>query len=363
LICALGAWYAGTERTSKIERAIFGARDLDSSEFCVVQEAGPTWLPWLIGDSAFQAFDRRLSADSGGPDLKEFCRAPYVALICLREDDITETQLQWLTQAPRLIGIDYSNTHWPTKRPPAHLTPPPLPCLKALSVDYAKPDSASIGRLASLEVLSVSSCEVDQSFLREISKLRKLRELSLTNTRIDPRDLAFLARLPNLERLDLSWDESPEVGDAILEAISAFPAIWELDIAGCNFTAKGSSTLSKLPRLRRLHISGDNLDEQLLSHLASVEPLQQLAVSAKLSQESIDRLRILPRLQELKLTEVGGTDDRDERYSDEERAAIQATIPRCRITYHVIYPLHKIYSPIGIDDGTLSGIHSEGGFF
>lgn len=142
--------------------------------------------------------------------------------------------------------------------------------------------------------------------VREIVKLRGLRMLRVHGT-ITDRDLNQLARLPNLESLDVSeamlrvdrggWIDTPSVGNQftlklpklkrllaqnnVLQGsdLAELASLEELYLAGSVMDEESSRTIGSLGTLKILDLNGTALDDELLAQLAGLSRLELLDIS------------------------------------------------------------------------------------
>ncbi len=122
-------------------------------------------------------------------------------------------------------------------------------------------------------------------------------------------DLRELARLPNLERLDLSLTRITDHG---MQELKPAPGITELNLYYAELiTDEGMAAVKGWKKLKRLNLRGTKITDTTLEHISGIPTLEALDVGfAQVTDVGIDRLTSLPNLKELtlggnKLTDVG----------------------------------------------------------
>jgi internalin A len=133
--------------------------------------------------------------------------------------------------------------------------------------------------------------------------------VDLRATWITDSDLPELARLPNLQHLDLSLTR---IGDHGLEQLKDAPAITDLNLYSDELiTDAGLSALKGWKHLKRLSVRGTKITDTTLQHLSGIMSLESLdAGYAQITDVGLDLLTPLTNLKELaiggnKLTDTG----------------------------------------------------------
>ena len=133
---------------------------------------------------------------------------------------------------------------------------------------------AQLNDLAKLEHLHIDEVSPDKVLL-DISDLASLRELTLGPPRkgeaLRDEDLACLAKLPNLEWLQMPW----------LRGISD----------------KGLAHLAGLTRMEQLAVGGEGITDAGLVHLANMKSLSLLTISGNLTEKGLMSLQQNPGLR------------------------------------------------------------------
>lgn len=133
--------------------------------------------------------------------------------------------------------------------------------------------------------------------LTEITAHKQLSELDLSLTRISDAGLADLARLPNLQVLDLRWN--PAVTNAAIKELAAVKSLQALyvdatnatedELAGltsslpyaarrCKITGAGLKDVRSLKQLQALHLLYLQIADADYRHLADLQAMQSLTL-------------------------------------------------------------------------------------
>lgn len=122
-------------------------------------------------------------------------------------------------------------------------------------------------------------------------------------------DLAELAKLPTLERLDLSLTK---IGDHGLQLLKNAPAITDLDLSFAELVTDGGlSAVKGWKHLKRLSVRGTKITDMTVQYLSAVPSIESLDIGyAQLTDVGLDPLTALVNLKELaiggnKLTDSG----------------------------------------------------------
>ncbi len=187
-------------------------------------------------------------------------------------------------------------------------------------------DLASIGRLARLERLSITSIAegVGLAPLRNLTRLKELDFFGNHGRKIEI-DVSALANFVELEKLQLSYGGMKDADLALiagltrLEHLSLSTSVARGPHPGPSITDAGLVALEPLHNLRFLQISGENdITNAGLVHLAGLTRLETLTLQGK-GVTSLGSLRPLVGLTSLS---VGVTDSRNPGVDDAGAAAI-----------------------------------------
>jgi beta-lactamase regulating signal transducer with metallopeptidase domain/protocatechuate 3,4-dioxygenase beta subunit/Leucine-rich repeat (LRR) protein len=194
-----------------------------------------------------------------------------------------------------------------------------LPILRFLHVEVSKHVTdaglVSIGKLSSLESLTLHELGVTDDGLKHIGELTNLRELSLPGNRITSAGLAWLADLKNLTKLDIS---NNQVTDAGLVHIARLTQLRELNLSyfphetrgPMRITDKGLAELRGLKELRSLNLERTKVTGAGLKSLVNFPKLESLMLSDSLiTDEGMDHVAGCPNLQHLSLSYTWMGDD------------------------------------------------------
>lgn len=183
--------------------------------------------------------------------------------------------------------------------------------------DLTKENMKSIGKLKTLETLSLSDCTFKDSWLRYVDKLplvkldlsgtlltddgckyiakmKTLKVLHIHDTGVSGKCLEILKPLNELTTLSLS---GTSFNDDDAERLLGFQNVTELNLSGTFITAKGCETLAKMEKLRMLDLSRMKVTKQALLNLKDLPGLQDLRLKA--SSIDDDAASVLPQFQKI----------------------------------------------------------------
>lgn len=100
-----------------------------------------------------------------------------------------------------------------------------------------------IGELNDLEILNIGHAEVSDEVLQQLAQCRKLVELDLSNNLITLLGVPFLARLNDLQQLNLS--NCNGINDEALNSLGRLENLQRLDISGTQCTLEGAQRLKE----------------------------------------------------------------------------------------------------------------------
>lgn len=167
---------------------------------------------------------------------------------------------------------------------------------------------AFIEDLPQLRVLQlVNASSLDSAGIEQLSKISSLRRLGLPGASIQDEDLAILAKLSNLEQLDMSETDLSGSGFKYLQSIPRLNTLI-LHRMRQRIPEVNLYTLRHLPQLTRINYAENDLGETGLKHLACVPNLRELdlsggsGASANLTFEGLEHLCSARHLEILKLS-------------------------------------------------------------
>lgn len=290
--------------------------DQSASRFFQLKPYGVTFeerennAPWAAADwkmvrELHSLREFRLVGYKGPADGPTFAQASQVRQLSLFDCQLTTSDLQQinaLSQLQKLIiyapaSVDKSNpqqrmTQASLDLTPLHVAPQSWPQLASLQLsDMQIPDQslAAIGRLPTLEVLDMHSCDVHTRALDQLKEAVKLKSLEFSPQRrnetgelvggqlfrvVDERNLAHWGPLPELTYLSLN------------------------DVVLANF---GGSQTGRWPQLETLRLSGSTLSTQALREIAAMPKLAELTLTncmvARDALSALDQSASLTKLE------------------------------------------------------------------
>jgi hypothetical protein len=130
--------------------------------------------------------------------------------------------------------------------------------------------------------LNLTGGVVPASFAAVTHLAPGLRDLSVYIDDLGAEAPSVIAELTALQRLSLAGHSDPEDGpslrlnDHALAVIADLPALEALSLLGGSYTERGLQQLSRLPRLRHLHIERDGLTPSMFGFAATMPALTEL---------------------------------------------------------------------------------------
>ena len=166
-----------------------------------------------------------------------------------------------------------------------------------------------LARLTGLKSLDISFTAIDDDGFENLASLDKLERLAIGGDRLTGSCLTALKLLPSLVELDaggMQWVDSGMWGlplnDANLRQIGALTGLRVLRLNGANLTDRGADKPGSPEAIRK--------DLKNLGFLSGLVNLEVLDLSrTPVTAESLEPLKSLPKLRELRLGMARGIDD------------------------------------------------------
>jgi Leucine-rich repeat (LRR) protein len=188
----------------------------------------------------------------------------------------------------------------------------------------AIPDEAwaAIAGLQSLEFINVEGVKMSTPSFEHISTCSSLNQIQIQYSLLDDDFWPYLARLPKLTKLSLSYNSNlkgigmskaalPEleslllsnrdVKDAAMPEIAAFRNLQELSMDGAQVTDEGISVLATLSKLKTLNLIHTPITSQGLAKLKTL-PITRLGFGRTLSEMTTqlpEAAQLFPKLERL----------------------------------------------------------------
>lgn len=132
--------------------------------------------------------------------------------------------------------------------------------------------------------------------------LEQFREMDLKQSPVTDQGLPHLAKLTNLESVNLS---NTKITDAGLSVTLNLPKLTRLDLSACTVTPAMMASLSKLENLEVLSLEGTRIGDEDVSQLANLAQLKELNLSHTMITDS--SFRVLGTLKSLEILKVSNT--------------------------------------------------------
>jgi Leucine-rich repeat (LRR) protein len=190
-----------------------------------------------------------------------------------------------------------------------------LPFLACVSLSAADPDSwiqnagGAVSRNSRGQIVAVDlrASWITDSDLTDLARLPALERLDLSLTRIGDHGLQQLKNAPGITDLNLYFDEL--VGDGGLSAIKGWRHLKRLSARGTKITDMTVQYLASVPSLEAVDLGFAQLTDVGLDPLASLPNLKELTIGGnKLTDSGLQPLRQLTSLTYLDLSGAQRTD-------------------------------------------------------
>jgi Leucine-rich repeat (LRR) protein len=178
-----------------------------------------------------------------------------------------------------------------------------LKSLECLSVPRSMNDGGMvhIAKLTGLKRLYFKENNVTNKGLARLAELRELEELELGGGKISDGGLAHLRKLPKLQYLMLWGGSFTDAGMAYVKEIRSLRIFWPFRIN--TIGDQGLAYLAGLPNLERLNLCyNDKITDLGMAHVARMKSLRQLDISStNIGDVGAEHLRQLRDLELLEL--------------------------------------------------------------
>lgn len=201
-----------------------------------------------------------------------------------------------------------------------------LPTVRTLDVDLPEGGDAhlaAIGRLGSLERLTVWLGPITCDGLRALGGLPHLRELEIDAPRLTEAHLAVIGQWTNLEALSVSTEDSPTLR---LQPLARLRRLRRLEVHSPEWTGAGLHLLPAFPQLRELRLSGTRVGDAKMRWVADCQSLEALYLGPSITDAGLDHLRSLRKLHHLEFFESRVTINGLRRFL--RRSACYGAVPR-----------------------------------
>lgn len=149
-------------------------------------------------------------------------------------------------------------------------------------------DLALLGDMRPVTELLLNGTPVDDGMARPIARLRELEVLDLAQTRLTDRGFAVLGPLERLEVLSLA---ETAVTDAGVRLLTEHVGLWSLDLSGTAIRGFGLEAFRR-STLEDLVLDDTLIDDSVVDLLASFQCLETLSVQrTRLTRDGVNRLR------------------------------------------------------------------------
>ena len=168
-------------------------------------------------------------------------------------------------------------------------------------------DILSFAGLQNVKVLAIDNQPITGDGLGQWPAPEKLVEFYAGSTALDDSVTAALSEMSTLKKLRLS---STEVGDATVFAIAKLQQLEELDLSGCkSLSAASIESIVGLPKLRKLNLYDTPIDDDAIALLRQASSLEWLNLDkTSLTDSGVEKIIGLDKLDFLHLGSTKITD-------------------------------------------------------
>jgi Leucine-rich repeat (LRR) protein len=235
-------------------------------------------------------------------------------------DDDVDVEIT-LEDARHLVAVEYGFTDWPAlvaytesldslgtvprKQSSWGLSPSPPPAAKPVRlIDPAAPEISQtilrtrdwdeiLARLASQPAARLcADGQMTDDILAGVGRIDAITDLDLSGSRgVTDDGLRHLVRLPRLKRLDLSGTAITDRGLAVLREL---PALESIALSMTHITDDGAAVLADCGKLRRIDFAGTHTGDGVIRALAGKPDVSQLSTGNRVTDDGLALLRELP---------------------------------------------------------------------
>lgn len=233
------------------------------------------------------AFDvHREGFGVGDGAMKIVARYPRLESISLRLTKVTDAGMADLAKCRSLRTVGIDGTSVTDEGLKALLELANLTSLRLGSyrdgADVTDKGMKTVGQMLQLKWLDLSGTQITDVGLSHLTGLKQLEFLSIDHTQVTNAGMRHLAALSSLKQLRATELADGHINDVGAEYLARVPSLNRI-VGRKNVTEAGEAELDKLPKLESLTIGGDDSDA---------------------TEEEIQRLKSMPRLKELRLSEA-----------------------------------------------------------
>ena len=186
---------------------------------------------------------------------------------------------------------------------------------------------------------------VSDTELLDLARLPKLERLDLSHTRITDEGLLHLKPARQIKDLNLYYAE--QVTDQGITAIREWKHLKCLSLRGTRISDGSLAIVGGLTQLEALDIAGTQFTDNGLDALVPLTQLKELAIGrSKLGKNALEVLRLLPTLEFL---DLGGPLKGAGGLRDKEGTPMPDDLPRAISALKQLRALKLSYSQIGAD--------------
>jgi Leucine-rich repeat (LRR) protein len=219
--------------------------------------------------------------------------------------------------------------------------------LAASALDWVDGLGGRVDRDTASDIVAVHlrGTWVSDTELLDLARLPKLERLDLSHTRITDEGLLHLKPAPHIKDLNLYYAE--QVTDQGITAIREWKHLKRLNLRGTRISDGSLAIVGGLTQMEALDIADTQFTDNGLDALVPLTQLKELAIGrSKLGKNALEVLRLLPTLESL---DLGGPHPGAGGLRDKEGTPMPDDLPHAISALKQLRTLKLSYSQIGAD--------------
>jgi len=242
----------------------------------------------------------------GDATMKVLSELPELERVWLRDTKVTDAGVAELCKAKTITDLDLSGT---AVSDVGLLYLKPLPRLENLRLGVYREGAKitdeglkTVGEMTRLKFLDLSGTKITNDGLLHLKELKRLTRLCLEDTKVTEAGLENLEPLTALEDLRLYLGRSvTDVGAEHLSKLKSLRRVTD----NMELTDKGVAALARLPNLEQLELFGDRVTDDAVRSAGQVKSLKWLDFQhCAITDDGLAALADMPNLELFRLYET-----------------------------------------------------------
>lgn len=254
-------------------------------------------------------------------------RLKHLKRLHISGNAITEEHIRKIRHLP-IESLTLETPHLNANMLESILTMRPLKQLRILQSPLKDEDLNIIARIENLEDLDLDFTQITDAGLANLKSCEKLRSLNLTQENLTDNAIDSILKIPNLSEL---YIHHAAITDEGLKKISQLKNMQVLRVAPGFFTSEGLRQIQDMPKLRELDFSVNTMEPKSLitnkgiEYIARIRSLESLYLTGNpITDDSIHELKKMKQLKDLYLEKT--------KISEKGIRRIQQALPDCLVS-------------------------------